>query len=156
MTATLDGPTRTVNTVVTLSVGGDTVTVPDDLAAVDDFALTIVAGERGGAAVFTLYPVADDIDEEDETLTVTGTTNSGLTIKPPRLTVTIADDDERGVIVEPRVLSFPEGERRTYIVVLTSEPTDAVVVSTDVRGDRDVTTGAVSLTFPLTFSLRPG
>ena len=64
------------------------------------------------------------------------------------MTVTIADDDERGVIVEPRVLSFPEGERRTYTVVLTSEQTDAVVVSTDVSGDRDVTTGAVSLTFP--------
>ena len=156
MTATLDGPTRTVNTVVTLSVGGDTGTVPEDFAPVDDFTRTIVAGERGGAAVFTLYPVVDDIDEEDETLTVTGTTSPGIAVEPPELTVTIADDDERGVIVEPRVLSFPEGERRTYIVVLTSEPTDAVVVSTDVRGDRGVTTGAVSLTFPLTFSLRPG
>ena len=93
VTATLDGPTRTIDTVVTLSVGGDTATVPDDLAAVDNFALTIVAGERGGAAVFTLYPVADDIDEEDETLTVTGTASPGIAVEPPELTVTIVDGD---------------------------------------------------------------
>ena len=93
VTATLNGPTRTINTVVTLSVGGDTATVPDDLAAVDDFTLTIVAGERGGVAVFTIYPVADDIDEEDETLTVTGTASPGIAVEPPELTVTIVDGD---------------------------------------------------------------
>ena len=61
-----------------------------DFAAVDDFAITIAAGDRSGAGSFTLMPEDDDVDESDETLALSG--ESDLAVTPIR--VTLADDDE--------------------------------------------------------------
>ena len=50
-----------------------TATEDTDFARVQPFALTIDAGETTGTATFTLIPVADDVDEDDETVSVSGT-----------------------------------------------------------------------------------
>ena len=146
VTATLDAATRQVDTVVSLSVRGRTATASTDFVPVASFTLTILAGERSGTATFTLYPVDDHIDEGDETLEVTGSTSSGLALSPPSLTVTILDDDTRGVVVEPTVLRFPEGTSRAYTVVLTPEPTATVTVMVSMTGDDDISTSVVALT----------
>ena len=89
--------------------------------------------------MFTLTPTDDDVDEVDETLTVEGSTAvAGLDVTAT--TVTINDDDERGVQVSPTTLTVPEGGDGTYTVVLTSQPTGPVTVTpSHGSGDTDVT-----------------
>ena len=93
VTGRLNGAPRMSPTVVTLSVAGGTAAVGADFTAVDSFTLTIPAESTSGTATFTLIPVDDDIKESDETITVSGTTSSGLTLTPTELTVTIVDDE---------------------------------------------------------------
>ena len=148
VTGTLNGAPRASATSVTVSVGatGDPATQGTDYAPVADLALTIDAGQTSGATTFTLTPVDDDLDEADEALTVAGTTmvrNLGVTAT----TVTIADDDTRGVEVTPTSLTVPEGSDSTYTVVLESEPTGTVTVTPSVSGSSDVTVSPSPLTF---------
>ena len=96
--------------------------------------------------MFTLTPTDDDVDEVDETLTVEGSTAvAGLDVTAT--TVTITDDDERGVQVSPTTLTVREGGDGTYTVVLTSEPTGDVTVTPSVTGSPDVTVSPSPLTF---------
>ncbi len=147
VTATLDGATLGTATAVTVSVAGGTATAGDDFTAVDDVTVTIAAGEASGTGTFTLAPVNDDVDEADETVTVSATTTSGLTVRPTAgLTVTITDDDTRGVSVSQTALTVREGGTGTYEVELDSQPTDAVTVTVTASGDATVDAQTLSFT----------
>ena len=135
VTATLNGAPRTESTAVTVAVAPGTA-LAADFAAVPDVPLTIAAGAVTASATFTLKPVDDEVDEDAETVTVSGTTTSGLTVNPAAgLTLTITDDDQRGVTLSETELEIDEGASGSYTVVLTSQPT----------GDGDVT---VAVTVP--------
>ena len=92
-------------------------TAADGTADSDDYAapgtvLTIAAGRIEARASFTVTIEGDGVDEADETLVVTGRLSSSqtLTVEPSGgLTVTITDDDERGVRVSPAALTVREG-----------------------------------------------
>ena len=87
----LNGASRTTATTVTVSVAAATAQA-EDFTAVTDFTLTIGANQPSGTATFRLRPVNDTLDEDDETLAVSGTTTaSGLTVDSA--TLTIVDDD---------------------------------------------------------------
>ena len=147
VTATLDGATLGTATAVTVSVAGGTATAGDDFTAVDDVTVTIAAGDASGTGTFTLAPVDDDVDEADETVTVSATTTSDLTVTPTAgLTVTITDDDQRGVTASPHELTVPEGGTATYEVKLTSQPTADVTVTVTASGDATVDQGTLSFT----------
>ena len=143
VTGTLNGAPGTSDTAVTVSVSGGTASA-GDFAAVQDFTLTIAAGQASGTARFTLTPVDDAIDEGDETVRVAGTAQ-GLEVTPA--TVTIEDDDARGIAVSTEALTVPEGASRTYTVVLRSQPSGPVTVSPSVAGSPDVTVSPAALTF---------
>ena len=151
--AALNGAARLGSTAVTVAVGktGDSATEGMDYETVDDLTVTIPAESTSGTATFTLIPVDDDIDESNETITLSGTTSSGLTLTPTSLTVTIIDDDERGVTVTPTSLTLTEGgdpnDVNTYTVVLRSQPTGPVTVTLAVTGDSDVTASTETLRF---------
>ena len=141
---------RATATELTVEVGrsGDAATEGTDYATVDDLTLTIAAGAADTSGTFTLKPVNDALDESDETLTVSETAPvTGLTVTPALLT--IRDDDERGILVQPETLTVTEGEYDTYTVVLTSQPTDTVTVTPAVSGAGagDVSVSAEVLTF---------
>ena len=143
MTGTLDGAPRLAETAVTVSVSAGTAST-GDFAAVQNFTLTIAAGQASGTATFRLTPVDDAIDEDAETVRVSGTVQ-GLTVTAG--TVTVEDDDEQGVTVSPTTLSVPEGAGRTYTVVLGSQPSDDVTVTPSATGSADVTvSGALTFT----------
>ena len=72
----------------------------------NDFTVTIAAEQTSGTGTFTLTPVSDDVDEDNETVSVGGTV-TGLTVTAAEVTIT--DDDERGVTVSP---TSADGERR--------------------------------------------
>ena len=145
VTGTLNNAARTEGTAVTVTVSSGTASA-SDFTPVSAFTLTIDEGQSSGTAMFTLTPTDDDVDEADETLTVEGSTAAaGLNVTAT--TVTITDDDERGVQVSPTTLTVREGDDDTYTVVLTSEPTGDVTVTPSVTGSPDVTVSPSPLTF---------
>ena len=148
VTGTLNGLSRTSDTTVTVVVGASGAAAAEgtDYATVADLTLTIDAGETMGTASFTLTPTDDDVDEGDETLSVTGTTTE-TDLSVVGTTATIVDDDERGVAVSTSTLSVPEGGTATYTVALESQPTGTVTVTLSVSGDGDVTVSPSSLSF---------
>ena len=143
VTATLDAAPRTSDTDVSVTVSAGTAAA-DDFATVPGFTLTIPAGETEGTASFSLAPVNDAIDEEAETVSVDGAVQ-GLTVTSA--TVTIADDDERGVDVSASSLTVPEGGGGAYTARLASQPTGPVTVTLSAAGDPDVTVRPAALTF---------
>ncbi len=92
LTATLVGGSATSATVVSLSVNGDTAD-GDDFSPVPPFTITIPGRASFATTRFTLMPRDDNEDEDDETVSISGTA-SGLTVNP--VAVTIVDNDEPG------------------------------------------------------------
>ena len=146
VTAELDASARAVDTVVTVSVGAssDSAVKGTDYQLVSDFTVTIAADSTSGSETFLLTPENDALDEESETMSVTGSV-AGLTVTDA--SVTIEDDDTRGVEVSPTSVTVPEGGSASYTVVLRSSPTGPVTVALDVVGSPDVTVLPSSLEF---------
>ena len=149
VTAALNGSSRSSDTPVEVSVGGGTSTATSgtDFATVSDFTVTIAAGTLSQTATFTLDPTDDDVDENDETVAVSGT-STVPTFSVIGTAVNILDDDDRGVTVSDSSLTVKEGSSETYTVVLDSRPTgDVTVTPSRTSGDADVTvSGALTFT----------
>ncbi len=109
-----------------------------EFQVVESFDIVIPAGQTSGNATVGFWPVKDDVDEQDETVTlqgsevVAGNPEDSLPVRPASFT--IIDDDTRGITVSPAStlvgLSLVEGgELGTYSLVLDSQPTDTVVIT---------------------------
>ena len=100
----------------------------------------------------TLTATDDEVDEEDETVTL------GFGTLPERVTpgaqntatLTLTDNDTRAVTVSPTKLEVTEGGSESYTVVLRSEPTDDVTVAVTVPEGTDVSVDEATLTFTST------
>ena len=115
--------------------------VEDDQGAfqeVESFDIAIPAGKTRGTATLRFRPVNDDVDEEDETVTLLGSElvagDSADSLPVRSASFTIIDDDARGITVSPSSaltgLSLVEGgEPGTYSLVLDSQPIDTVVIT---------------------------
>ena len=150
VTATLNGNARTLATVVTVLVGGDagdTATAGTDFTAVDSFTLTIPPNLKTGQETFTLTPLDDEEDEEDETIAVRGAVLAlpGLTVNAATLTLT--DNDERGMTVSLDTLTILEGESDPYTVALATQPSADVTVTVTGASGTDLTVTGPPLTF---------
>ena len=134
------------------TTGGD-VTVDGSASAVS---LTFTTGSWNTAQTVTVAAVDDGVTEGEESVTLThgvvgadsATEYAGVAGESVIVTVT----DPAGVTVSPTSLDITEGASGTYEVVLTAEPTAAVVVEVDghtTGGDVTVdgSASAVSLTF---------
>ncbi len=110
--------------------------------------LTIPPGDTKSNEV-TLTAEDNDVDADDKVVDVRGTTTNTLVIAPDPVTLTIEDNDTRGVMVTPTQLSVNEGASKTYTVVLTSKPTEQVTVGVmkTPSSDADVSVSPPSLTF---------
>ena len=135
-------PSRPV--VVALSHSGDP-DVSADLAQVvfepsewDNPGTVTVQAARDADAV-------DDVATLRHSASSTDSTYDGAPVAPVRITV--GDLDSAGVVVTPLNLAIDEGSSRAYTVVLTSKPSQDVVVEVDRRGAEDVVPGPDSLTF---------
>ena len=145
---------------VTLSPAADTtVTVGYTTGAADD---TATAGADYTSAIGTLtFPtgatartisvaiVADRIDEDTETFTVTLSNPQNAVLTTAAATGTIDDSNTRGVHVEPTSLALYEGAKTaSYTVALTSQPAANVTVQTTTAPDStDVTVTSEPLSF---------
>ncbi len=90
----------------------------------------------------------DGIDEMDETIILTLQDGSGYTVNNAMktTTVTIADDDTRGLQFHRRWADVDEGSSETLTLRLSSQPTAAVTVKI-ASNNQDVTVSPTSLTF---------
>ncbi|MCY4431311.1 MAG: Ig-like domain-containing protein [Rhodospirillales bacterium] len=108
---------------VTVSVGDSVPGVinavsGEDFAAVADFDVVIVGGRSSGTGTFTLEPIDDDVIEDGESITVSGTAR--FTVNSASLMLT---DDDRGktgadATVTISSASAVEGESLTFTVTL--------------------------------------
>ena len=133
------------------STADGTATAGADYAAVSDGTVTFVAGGPLTQTI-SVRTLDDAVAEENETFTVTLAAASGtglpagVGLGPAAATGTIEDDDERGIVLRPAVLTVREGERGTWQVVLASEPTATTTIAVSSQ-DRDVTVDPARLTF---------
>ena len=146
ITATLEGASTLASDVnVTVSLRGDTQRSQSYTANLLT-PLRIEAGQSSGTASLWLSGTNDDVDDEDETVTIEGTADApDLTVVSTRLT--IANDDTSAVRVSTTSLTVREGQRQQYTVALATEPTADVVLTIDVPANAGFTVSPGSLTF---------
>ena len=155
VTAAFTGSTtRTQPTVVTVSVKADTAQA-GDFTAVEDFEVTIDALETSGTADFTLTPVDDDVDEPDETLTVSGTTAlDGVTVNPAR--VTIVDDDLPQVSIAATAATVAEGEDAQFTLTRVGDTAVALTVTIQAAAEPTDVVSSMSGTLPTQATFKEG
>ena len=126
-----------------------------EFQVVESFDIVIPAGQTSGAATVGFWPVKDDVDEQDETVTlqgsevVAGNPEDSLPVRPASFT--IIDDDTRGITTDPHPLGFmrlvEDGDPETYTVVLDSQPTDTVTIEIQFNEDGQLNISPTTLTF---------
>ena len=124
-----------------MTVTGGTATPGTDFFAVTGFEIAIPANRTEAVGSFGFTPKNDDVDEgTGETVTVGGTA-PGLEVRPATLSLT--DDDLRGIEVAPDPLTVPENGAASYGVRLNSAPVggDVTVRVTGMSGSDLTVTG---------------
>ena len=111
--------------------------------------VTFDTGETTKTITFTATQDAIDDDGESVVLGFGALPDRvSASTTTPSATVTVLDDDARGVTVSPTSLPVDEGMTAEYTVVLKSEPTGNVTVTVnDPTDNTDVTAAPASLTF---------
>ncbi|MXW44885.1 MAG: hypothetical protein F4Z63_02635, partial [Gammaproteobacteria bacterium] len=142
VTATLDGSTTFDKpTVVTVTVGKDgDAASSDDYTAVAPLTITIPAGESSATGDFTLTPTDDSLDEDAETLSLTGTAGT-LTVTDT--TIKITDDDDPPVL-SIAAASAAEGSGVAFTVSLAPVSGRDVTVQWVTADDGDAANAATA------------
>ena len=124
VTATFDQPVKAATTVTFTATAGTATGGGADYSVPNTF--TGIAAKGQSTATATVTIVNDDLDETNETFTVAA---SAGTLTAAAVTVTITDDDTAGVTVSEDALTVVKGQKKTYTVVLDTQPTSQVVVT---------------------------
>ena len=145
VTAEIQGNRRSTKTVVTLATAGGTAIHSTDYRPSQGL-LTIPAGARTGSAPFLVEPIDDQLDEDDETLSIGGSP-SLRSLNVQSAVITITDDDTAGVAITPNALSIDEGNSGSYRVALQTQPSQQVTVTVTGEAGTDLTLDKTTLTF---------
>ena len=134
-------PTDEVTVEISSSPSAEVTTSPSTL--------TFTAANWNSAQTVAVTAVDDKIDEDAETVTLEHMASGGDYVSVTgSVTVTVNDNDTRGITVTPTSLPVDEGGTNTYTVVLNTEPTaDVTVTVDDPAENKDVTAVTSSLTF---------
>ena len=122
-----------------------------DYSGVPDTVTFVSGGETEKS--FTFSAAQDSVDDDDESVTIGFKTSDStwplqvVTRAPDTTTVSITDDDTRGITVAPTSLRINEGGTGRYTVVLDSEPTANVTVTIGAPTNTDITVSETSLLF---------
>ncbi len=141
-------PTGSVTVTVASSNGNATVDT-DPATTGDQSTLTFTAGNWSTAQTVTVSGLDDDIDNASNlTATISNTPSGGgySSSDAANLSVTVRNDDVKGVTLSATRLTVGEGERDTYTVVLDSEPTGSVTVAVS-SSNGNAAVNPASLTF---------
>ena len=130
---------------VTVTVGGATgdVSVDTSTDTGDQNTLTFTTTNWDTAQTVTVKAADDDDAVADTAVALTHAASGGdyASLTGPSVSVTITENDTRGVTLSATALTVKEGESGTYTVVLDSEPTGDVTVTVNgAAGDVSVDT----------------
>ena len=149
-----EGGSDTYQVVLTSQPAHDvTVTIGysgDGNIGIDDQELTFTGSDWETAQTVTVSAAQDD-DARDDTVTLSHSVTStdgdynGITVS--EVAVAVTDDEMAGVSILPEELAIAEGGSDTYQVVLTSQPTDDVIVTISRSGDGGISIDDQELTF---------
>ena len=115
--ATRDGTaTSTTPTTVAIAVAGGTAAAGTDFSEVTGFNLSVPAGASSAEASFDLVVTNDTADEDDETISISGTLQ-GNSFTPATLTITDNDDAPAPAITAPAPVT--EGDSGSSDMVFT-------------------------------------
>ena len=129
-------------TTVTVTVSSD----DTDAATVSGPTLRFTTSNWDTEQTVTVRGVNDG-DSDDETVTITNTASGGeYAGVTASVTVTVDDDDTRGITITPAARTIREGATGTYDVKLNTAPTADVTVAIS-SDNPDVTVNKSSLTF---------
>ncbi len=145
--AKLAGHARTINYTVDDNVSRDDKDYTIDGCTSLTCSVKLPANRH--TAVITIFVNDDGIDEDDETIVITLKDGSGYTLNDDKktTTITIRDDDTRGLTFHRRWADVKEGGSEDDLTLkLSSQPTAMVTVN--IASDNpDVTVSPTSLTF---------
>ncbi|MDD9871037.1 MAG: hypothetical protein OXU41_05880, partial [Gammaproteobacteria bacterium] len=104
---------------------------------------------------FTITPADDDFVESAEAFTVqlsvADDMADGGTAFGAAASLSVADNDDAGLVIAPDPLSVPEGETADYTVRLATQPVDATAtVTVTISGDDDTVATAAPATLTFT------
>ena len=130
---------------------GDTAVPGTDYTA-GSGTLSFAAGDT--SKTVTVKVTGDQVDESNETLTLTLSSASGADIGDATATGTINDDDTRGIVLSKSAVTVTEangtGRTAEYKVKLASQPTGAVTVAVSSGATTAATVSKTSLNFTTT------
>ena len=119
--------------------------------------LTIAAGATTTTGTVTITAVDNTVDAPNKTVTVSATASGGGVAAPTSQTLTIADDDERGIRVSTKTMTLAEIDdpstqsitehQKTYTVELDTKPTGTVTVNLASADTKIATLSDTSLEF---------
>ncbi len=145
VTAEISGSTTfSTAKVIPIAVSGSGNSGVVGFTPVETFNLTIDATKTTGSKTFQLTPTDNQIDENDEMVTIDGSL-SGVTIVSAELRIT-DNDENKAVTVAPAELTVAEGGSGSYTVVLGTQPAGDVTVTVGGTAG-DVTVDSATLTF---------
>ena len=148
VTATLAHPSGAATTVM-VTATPVAPAVPADVTLSTPATLIVAAGATGSTGTVTVTANDNAVDTEDKAVTVSATVANALGGGMVReATLTLRDDDERGMTFVPAALVVAAGSTATYTVALTSMPTGPVTVT--LTPDAAVTVDPARLPFPAT------
>ena len=132
-------PTAQVTIAVTGQSGTDLTVGPT--------ALTFTTTNWATVQTVTVAAAEDD-DGANESATLTHSASGGdYGSVTASLSVTVTDNDTRGLVLTPASLTVVEGASATYTVKLVTRPSDAVTVTVGGTADTDLTVTGGTLTF---------
>ena len=146
VTATVEGGTTyAATTTVTVSVAGSGTATAVDFTAVPGFDIVIDPESASGQGEFVLSPVDDVVDEDNETITVSGTYGT-LMADPAELRLTDDDDPPTGIDLSLSTSTVSEGggsQRVTVTATVEGETTYAATTTVSVTVSGSGTATAV-------------
>ena len=127
---------------VTVDVGG----ISGELA-VSPSRLFFMLGNYSDPQTVTVY-AGEDLDAENDSATLTHTVRGGdyTGVAADTVSVTVDDNDTRGVTVAPTTLNIAAGSRGTFSIMLNSQPTGSVRITVS-ETEPDFSVSPSSVTF---------
>ena len=109
---------------------------------------SVIFGAAETEKSFTFSAAADDVDDDEESVGLAfGTLPEGVSAGTSTTTVSITDDDIRGVTIDPTSFTVIAGRTNSYSVVLDTQPTANVTVTVSGHVNTDLSLDRTSLTF---------
>ena len=117
--------------------------------AVDQTTLTFTAAHWNTPQTVAVTAAQDDAAVADDPVTITHAVSGGdyEGVATADVEVSIIEDDTAEVTISTTALEVPEGDAKSYTVVLTSQPTADVTVAIQVPDNAEIAVDQTELTF---------